>query len=167
MTCEAAKLIRSASRGDERAACALWHLLGPNLIRLAATIVHDQDLAHDVVQNVFIESLGVSSGEIARLRSVEGWFVWKTRQRAIDLLRSERRRINRERKSLLVRNTESVQPLTSATRDRPIKEREMLVLRHVFDMSFQEIGVALGIAPSTALARYRRAIESARSGELP
>jgi len=57
--------------------------------------------------------------------------------------------------------------LTSATRDRPIKEREMLVLRHVFDMSFQEIGVALGIAPSTALARYRRAIESARSGELP
>lgn len=165
MTCDAARLLKAASRGDERSARELWDLLGPRLIQLAHTIVRNLHGAEDVVQQVFVESLSAPASELNRLQSVEGWFIWKTRKRAIDVLRSDRRRLQRERRSIANRSVDTSGTLAPGFRQRPAAEREMLVLRHVFEMSFEQIARSLKISTSTALQRYQRAIDNAREGE--
>ena len=88
------RLIARVASGDERALGELYDSYAPRVFAFAADLVGGDD-AEDVVTQVFTQ-LWRSAGDYDAARgSVGAWIVMMTRARALDLLRSRKRRANR------------------------------------------------------------------------
>ena len=57
--------------------------------------------------------------------------------------------------------------LKQIIQDLPDKQREVLVMRHYMDMSFQEIAESTGVSINTALGRMRYALIALRKKIKP
>ena len=89
---EDGELVRRMSRGDKSACAALYDRFSRPLYSLALRILNDKSEAEDVVQEVFL-ALWEKAGTFEADRgSAFGWAVTLTRNRAIDRLRTRRRR---------------------------------------------------------------------------
>lgn len=89
---EDGELVRRMSRGDKPACAALYDRFSRPLYSLALRILNDKSEAEDVVQEVFL-TLWEKAGAFESDRgSAFGWAVTLTRNRAIDRLRTRRRR---------------------------------------------------------------------------
>jgi DNA-directed RNA polymerase specialized sigma24 family protein len=156
------QLLLRTHRGDDAAARLIWDRHASRLVAFAGTIVRRADIAEDIVQDVFCNLLRLDRRTIAEVRDVPAWLTLLTRRAAISRLRSDRRRTAREAVG-------STRPATTDTPgDRsgvdalPRRHAEVLVLRHVCGLSFDQISLALAANRNTIAARYRRAIEALR-----
>jgi RNA polymerase sigma-70 factor (ECF subfamily) len=89
---EDAELVRRMSRGDKSACAALYDRFSRPLYSLALRILNDKSEAEDVVQEVFLTLWEKAGAFEADRGSAFGWAVTLTRNRAIDRLRTRRRR---------------------------------------------------------------------------
>jgi RNA polymerase sigma-70 factor (ECF subfamily) len=137
--------------------------LAPGLLLFARQWLPSKADAEDVVQEAFIRfwrrnhDLNNRALLYAAVRSI-----------ALDLLRRNSRRARRE--SVAVAEGESsVQPkfaienesqrvLAAALDGLPREQREVLVMKIWNELTFAEIGSALGISQNTAASRYRYAL---------
>jgi RNA polymerase sigma-70 factor (ECF subfamily) len=120
--------------------------------------------AQDVLQEALIETWRRSGG-----KPPDAPLVFATiRRRAIDLARSNDRRLRRERAS----PEWFCAPMESAARDEELEEavknlppplREVLVLKVWSGLTFQQIADTIGIPANTAASRYRYALERLRA----
>lgn len=159
MSHDAAQLLARSRRGDEAAAVALWEAHGPRLIAYVKVLLHDPHGAEDVVQQVFIEALRAPSATVGAVKDVPAWLTWLARQRAANHLRACARRARAERRE--ARNDragERPRERASEIDALPRRAREVLVLRHGSGLTFAQIALALGVAASTAAARYEEAV---------
>jgi RNA polymerase sigma-70 factor (ECF subfamily) len=89
---EDGELIRRMARGDKLACSELYDRFSRPLYSVALRILNDQSDAEDVVQDVFL-ALWEKAGSFDVGRgSAFGWAITLTRNRAIDRLRTRRRR---------------------------------------------------------------------------
>jgi RNA polymerase sigma-70 factor (ECF subfamily) len=87
-------LIRRMARGDKLACAELYDRFSRPLFSVALRILNDQSEAEDVVQDVFLALWEKANGFDADRGSAFGWAITLTRNRAIDRLRTRRRRSN-------------------------------------------------------------------------
>lgn len=143
----------------------------PRVVAVAARVLGSADEAEDVAQEVFLEfgRSSVPTGEAA------GWLVVAAAHRALNHLRSDRRRTAREE---AVQDRHPPSPdvadtvVAAETRARvraaltrlPRKQAVALVLRHS-GLSYAEVAAALDLSPGSVGTTVRRA-ESALSKEL-
>jgi RNA polymerase sigma factor (sigma-70 family) len=142
------------------------------VVGVAARVLGSQDQAEDVAQEVFL-SFGRSSVPVGQAR---GWLCVAAAHTALNLLRSGRRRVVRERSVAATGETvvsdvaEAVVTLEERTRVRaalarlPRKQAVALVLRHS-GLSYAEVASALEVSPTSVGTTVRRA-ESALREEL-
>jgi RNA polymerase sigma-70 factor, ECF subfamily len=146
--------------------------LAPGLLLFARQWVPSRADAEDVVQEAFVRfwrrnhSLDNRGLLYAAVRSI-----------ALDFLRRNSRRSRRE--SAAVAETDpSVQPkfavedesqklLAAALDGLPREQREVLVMKIWNDLTFAEIGSALGISQNTAASRYRYALATLKKNLPP
>jgi RNA polymerase sigma-70 factor (ECF subfamily) len=137
--------------------------LAPGLVLFARQFVRTSADAEDIVQDAFVRfwrkehSIENRALLYATVRSV-----------ALDLLRRDTRRARREANSALdVEQTTapqfdfddgSQQELAAAVDLLPVEQREVLVMKIWNELTFAEIGHALGISQNTAASRYRYAL---------
>jgi RNA polymerase sigma-70 factor (ECF subfamily) len=89
---EDGELVRRMGRGDKRAFSDLYDRFSRPLFSVAVRILNDKSEAEDVVQEVFL-SLWEKAGSFDADRgSAFAWAITLTRNRAIDRLRTRRRR---------------------------------------------------------------------------
>lgn len=89
-----AELLRRMGRGDQAACAELYDRFSRPLFSVAVRILNEPAEAEDVVHDVFL-SLWEKAGTFEAARgSAFGWAVTLTRNRAIDRLRTRRRRAN-------------------------------------------------------------------------
>jgi RNA polymerase sigma-70 factor (ECF subfamily) len=89
---EDAELLRRMARGDKQACSDLYDRFSQPLYSLALRILNDASEAQDIVQDVFL-ALWEKAGAFDKERgSAFGWAVTLVRNRAIDRLRTRRRR---------------------------------------------------------------------------
>ncbi len=117
-----------------------------------------------------------ASGSVITTWTIVRLLYAAVRSIALDFLRRESRRARRE--SNAVAETESsVQPkfaiedesqqaLAAAVDGLPHEQREVLVMKIWNDLTFAEIGSALGISQNTAASRYRYALAALRRDPL-
>jgi RNA polymerase sigma-70 factor (ECF subfamily) len=120
--------------------------------------------AQDVLQEALIETWQRCGG-----KPPDAPLVFATiRRRAIDLARSNDRRLRREQAS----PDWFYPPAESAARDEDLEQavktlppslREVLVLKVWSGLTFQEIAATVGIPANTAASRYRYALERLRA----
>jgi RNA polymerase sigma-70 factor (ECF subfamily) len=137
--------------------------LAPGLVLFARQFVRTSADAEDIVQDAFIRFW-------RKEHSIEnrGLLYATVRSVALDLLRRDVRRARREENAALdMEQTTapqfdfddgSQQELAAAVDRLPVEQREVLVMKIWNELTFAEIGDALGISQNTAASRYRYAL---------
>ena len=139
--------------------------LAPGLVLFARQFVRTSADAEDIVQDAFVRFW-------RKEHSIEnrGLLYATVRSVALDLLRRDTRRARREANAAL-EVEQSTQPqfdfddgsqreLATAVDRLPVEQREVLVMKIWNELTFAEIGEALGISQNTAASRYRYALAS-------
>lgn len=128
--------------------------------------------AEDVTQMVFAE-LARRSASLARHPALLGWLHTTTRFTAMKLIRSERRRQQREQQASVLHLTNASDPIIPWDRLRGVldaalsglkdRDRSALLLRFVEGKTLAEVAVSLRISETAARSCVDRALERLRS----
>jgi RNA polymerase sigma-70 factor (ECF subfamily) len=165
-------LLRACRRGDEAAARALHARLTPALVAYAKSILKDIGLAEDAVQAAFCRLFRASVREVDRVDSPKAWLARIVRREALTIARGNHRLVQRHRRWADGRDAVSgtadddrgeLRELGRAVLALPRRMSEVIALKHVCALTFDEIAVALNINRNTAASRYRAAIDRLRT----
>lgn len=136
----------------------------------AAALRHvagDRHRAEDIVQQVFID-LARKARTLTRHPTLAGWLYSSTRYAAINTLRSEQRRSEREKQFDAMNTTatvtepswEQIQPvIDDALQELDQGDRQSILLRFFGQQPFAAIAAQLGISENAAQKRVDRALD--------
>ncbi|HLK97617.1 MAG TPA: sigma-70 family RNA polymerase sigma factor [Hymenobacter sp.] len=161
---------------------AFAQLLGRHKDRVFTTImliVRDEDVAEDLLQDTFIKAIHtMKSGRYNEEGKFSSWICRIAHNLSIDFFRREKRSplLNLDTSShtfnslshaeedveMTLTREETYTRLRELIQDLPAAQKEVLVMRHYGDMSFQEIADATGVSINTALGRMRYALINLR-----
>jgi RNA polymerase sigma-70 factor (ECF subfamily) len=119
--------------------------------------------SEDALQNGFLKFWNTRH----RARDEVAYLYACVRSAAMDFGRGEKRRSTHQRRATEADRTVFERPLERAERDMAIEaalnqlpgdQREVIVMKIWGELTFAQIGDALGISPNTAASRYRYAI---------
>ena len=94
-----ALLAARLAAGDERALGEVFDLFAPAVYGAALRVLGDEAAAQDVVQDVFVELWGRPGQYDPAIGPLRAYLVVLARHRAVDLVRSELRRVARQERS--------------------------------------------------------------------
>ncbi|MBN1422450.1 MAG: sigma-70 family RNA polymerase sigma factor [Planctomycetes bacterium] len=159
-------LLAGLAAGDEGAFAALYDRYGAALFRVAHALLGSREEAEDAVQDVFLD-LVRSRASLARVRDLRAYVFASLRHAAA---RRRRRPFPATADLDGISSGGEAAPsvdergrLARAMRALPPSQREVLALHIEGEMTFAEIGAALGISINTAASRYRYALEKLRA----
>jgi RNA polymerase sigma-70 factor (ECF subfamily) len=137
-------------------------------LQYARAIVGCTAEAEDIVQAVFCKVLQLPRAEVERVTDPASWLAQIARREAINRLRSRRRDRARRQAAHALRLTGGHRgphdaELGAAIERLPRRLREIVVLKHVNNLTFEQIASATGVNRNTAAARYRSGIALLRS----
>ncbi len=144
---------------------------GPRLVLFARQWLPDVSDAEDVVQEAFVRFW--RKHETPREEHA-GLLFAAVRSVALDLIRRDTRRRRREMAAsegnFYAPGQAEIPPffeeadlvVEGALNQLPAEQREVLVLKIWGELTFAQIGVALGISPNTASSRYRYSLGALR-----
>jgi len=163
--------------GNERAFEGLFKRYRPALFKFIFNILHDYDLVCDVLQQVFLQ-LYISLPTLDTGRPLKSWLFQVARNCCLDELRrkrvvrfSELDTYNEEDESDVLNFVPDPRPLPEEIAERhdvkdrllsaiqclPPKFRSVVFLRYAWQLTFPEIGKALGMPEATAKTYFSRA----------
>jgi RNA polymerase sigma-70 factor (ECF subfamily) len=140
----------------------------PKLLLFARQMARSEADAQDLVQEALVECWQRNGARPPPL----AWLFATIRRRAIDLARREDRRMNREQTVAVndtqpwfdagVEQREFSRMIQAAMAELPPEQREVITLKIWGEMTFAEIGEALGIPANTAASRFRYGLSELR-----
>lgn len=160
------ELVRLIRKGDERAARELWARIGPSLLRVAEAVSEDRAAAEDAVQQAMCRLLELRERQVREIRDVGAFLACMVRRLALNDRRGEARLQRRGRETGAnvagVQASADESPAASRLREAidalPDELSEVVLLRHVGGLTFDQLALVLGQNRSTIAGRYRRAI---------
>ena len=165
--------------GDEKAFEILVNRHKNRVFTSIMLIVKDTDVAQDLLQDSFIKAIHtMRGGRYNEEGKFSSWISRIAHNLAIDYFRKEKRNPTTQ----LEDNIKAFNSLTYAEDSAealqireetfarlkdmiellPENQKEVLIMRHYADMSFQEIAEATGVSINTALGRMRYALINLR-----
>jgi RNA polymerase sigma factor (sigma-70 family) len=166
------RLTQRAVGGDERAFAAIFRRYHQSLYRFCLAIVGNPEDAQDALQNTMIKVLRALPGEERKI-DLKPWLYRIAHNESIDLLR--RRRETREldveqiapgyglAEDALTR--ERLRRLIADLKELPERQREILVMRELGGLEFEEIGTTLETSGAVARQTLYEARQSLRQME--
>lgn len=171
-----ALLASRLAAGDDHALAEIFDRLGPAVYGAALRIVGDAAAAQDVVQDVFVELWRHPERFNPEVGALRTYLVVMARHRAVDLVRSELRRVARqERHSRMapvpqlrsvsdeVLAADAASAVREAVRLLPDGQRRVVELAYFQGLSYREVALAVGIPEGTAKSRLRLALAKLES----
>ncbi len=151
---------------DNSTFCTRYLPLSDVLYRQAYRLLGSQAEAEDVVQDVYMK-LWRSRASLDGIRSPEAYAVTLVRNAALDRLRVRPRVRPLEETPVQEAGSDSVEDVLSGReryrqvldrlRSLPARQREAVVLRTLYGLSYQEIGRQTGTSPLTLRVLVSRA----------
>jgi RNA polymerase sigma-70 factor, ECF subfamily len=166
-----ALLAARLSAGDKRALAEVFDGLARSVYGSALRVLGDNDAAQDVVQDVFVELWTHPDRYDPAAGTLRTYLTVLARHRAVDLIRSELRRIGRQERDyrlapaapagypsdqVLARETASL--VRTAVKTLPASQRQVIELAYFEGLSCREVAHAVGIPEGTAKSRLRLAL---------
>jgi RNA polymerase sigma-70 factor (ECF subfamily) len=173
------ELVSLYIRGNEKAFEKLVQRHKSRVYTTIYLIVKDQYVAEDLLQDTFIKAVDtIKSGRYNEEGKFLPWIVRIAHNLAIDYFRRDKRYPNvvfedgssvfntldfseDSVESIQIRQ-ETHEQLREMIQRLPDVQRQVLIMRHYEDMSFQEIADATGVSINTALGRMRYALINLR-----
>jgi len=165
--------------GDEKAFEVLVNRHKNRVFTSIMLIVKDTDVAEDLLQDSFIKAIHtMKGGRYNEEGKFSSWISRIAHNLAIDYFRKEKRNPTSQlednikafnslsyaedsAETLQIRE-ETFARLKDMIELLPENQKEVLIMRHYADMSFQEIAEATGVSINTALGRMRYALINLR-----
>ncbi|MFG0274818.1 MAG: RNA polymerase sigma factor [Phycisphaerales bacterium] len=165
-------LLRAFRAGDDTGARRFYALLAPGLTLFARTICRDDALADDCVQGAFLRALRAPFWKVRGVDDPRAWMASLVRSEALTMQRTRRRAAARDAAASNGRLHESrfapADPaLRDAVADLPDDLREIVILKHLCGLTFDQAASVLDENRNTLAARHRRAIERLRAALSP
>ena len=162
-------------KGNEEALSVLIDRYKSRIFTTIYFIVKDKYIAEDLLQDVFIKTIKtIKCGKYNEQGKFLPWILRVAHNQAIDHFRKEKRnpRITLQDGSDVFNclkfsedftepnnlTKKTVQYIKKIIYELPDKQREVLVMRHYMQMSFQEIAESTKVSINTALGRMRYAL---------
>ena len=170
------ELVSAFQKGDETAFVKIVNRYKQRLTRLAWSVVHNEDDAMDVVQEVFIK-IYRKLHSFRRSSKLYTWLYRIVMNHSIDYVRKRPSAIithSDEMQYELADNDKSMRPdvhmlnlelrdkIFSAVDKLPKKQRKTVVLREVEDLSYNEIAEIMDCSVGTVMSRLYYARERLR-----
>ena len=172
-------LISLYNKGNDEAMSVLIDRHKSRIFTTIYLIVKDKFIAEDILQDVFIKTINIfKNKKYNEQGKFLPWILRIAHNQAIDHFRKERRNPKitladgsdifnclkfsedfTESENLSVGTKNHLKKIIQSL---PDKQREVLVMRHYMDMSFQEISEATNVRINTALGRMRYALIALR-----
>jgi RNA polymerase sigma-70 factor, ECF subfamily len=166
-----ALLAARLAAGDDRALADIFDQLASSVYGGALRILGNGSAAQDVVQDVFVELWCRPDRYDPAAGSLRTYLMVLARHRAVDVMRSELRRVARQERhyrltpvdppgsasdEVLAAETASV--VRAAVRLLPDGQREVVELAYFQGLTCREVASAMGIPEGTAKSRLRLAM---------
>lgn len=168
-----------ANHNDEKAFNKLWKAHKAKIFAIILNIVKDRNLAEDLLQDTFIKIIRtVQQGNYNEEGKFLPWACRIAHNLAIDYFRKhkkatwveleDKKEINNhldfaEESAEKVKIREELnEKLGKLIETLPESQKQVLVMRHFADMSFQEIAEKTNVSINTALGRMRYALINLR-----
>ena len=171
-----ALLTTRLAAGDDHALAEAFDRLGSAVYGAALRVLGEWTAAQDVVQDVFVELWSNPGRYDPAAGSLRTYLTVLARHRAVDIVRSELRRIARqERNQRLTPKQELPSPgeevaaaeaagvVRKAVRLLPDSQRQVVELAYFGGLSYREVAQAAGIPEGTAKSRLRLALAKLES----
>ncbi len=172
---EDSELIAQYRNGNEAAFELLVDRYQTKVYTTIFLIVKDQEFAEDLLQDVFIKVIQtLNSDKYNEEGKFQPWLMRISHNLAIDHFRKAKRypTIVLEDGTNLLNSMkfsedsveenrikeETLEMVKKLIEDLPDAQKEVLIMRHYLDMSFQEIAEQTGVSINTALGRMRYAL---------
>ena len=172
-------LITQYRNGNEAAFDLLVDRYKSKVYTTIFLIVKDQDVAEDLLQDVFVKVVHtLNSDKYNEEGKFQPWVMRIAHNLAIDYFRKAKRKptILLEDGSNLLNSMRFAEQSSEELRSReetldlvrklieelPEAQKEVVILRHYMDLSFQEIAEQTGVSINTALGRMRYALNHIR-----
>ncbi len=166
-----ALLAARLAAGDDHALAEVFDRLAPVVYGAALRVLGEGAAAQDVVQDVFVELWSQPGRYDPAAGTLRGFLMMRARHRAVDVVRSELRRIARqERHHRLtgepggpsvceeVAAAEAAGVVRAAVRLLPDDQRRVVELAYFEGLTCREVAAAAGIPEGTAKSRLRLAL---------
>lgn len=170
-----ALLAARLAAGDDHALAEAFDRLAPAVLAAAVRVLGDGAAAQDVVQDVFVELWRHPDRYDPGAGPLRTYLMVLARHRAVDLVRSELRRIARQERhhrlnpgqpnasagdavSAEVTAAEAAGMVREAVRLLPDGQRRVIELAYFEGLTYREVARAAGIPEGTAKSRLRLAL---------
>src|SRR3954471_4756356 len=166
------RLTQRAVGGDERAFAAIFRRYHQSLYRFCLAIVANPDDAAEALQNTMIKVLRALPGEERKI-DLKPWLYRIAHNESIDLLRRRRETSQLDVEQIApgyglaedVATRERLRRLLVDLKELPERQREVLVMRELAGLEFEEIGTALDTSGAVARQTLYEARQSLRQME--
>ena len=166
-----ALLAARLAAGDDYALTEVFDSLAPSVLSSALRVLGDNSAAQDVVQDVFVELWSHPDRYNPAAGTLRTYLIVLARHRAVDLVRSELRRIARQERTYQltpapptggvsdeVMAAETAGLVRAAVQLLPVGQRQVVELAYFEGLTCREIAYAVGIPEGTAKSRLRLAL---------
>ena len=166
-----ALLVARLAAGDDHALAEIFDRLAPAVYGSALRVLGDAAAAQDVVQDVLVELWCHPGRYDPAAGTLRTYLTVLARHRAIDLVRSELRRVARQEHSYRlvpreadptafeeVAASEAAAAVRTAIGLLPESQRVIVELAYFRGMTYREAAVAAGVPEGTAKSRLRLAL---------
>ena len=166
-----AVLAARLAAGDDHALAEVFDTLAYLVYRSALRVLGDNSAAQDVVQDVFVELWAHPDRYDPAAGTLRTYLTVLARHRAVDLVRSELRRVARQERSYRLTPTpapvgvgdellaaETTSLVRAAVQLLPASQRQVVELAYFEGLTCREVAHAVGIPEGTAKSRLRLAL---------
>jgi RNA polymerase sigma-70 factor (ECF subfamily) len=166
-----ALLVARLAAGDDQALTEIFDRLAPMVYAVARRVLGEGTAAQDIVQDVFVELWSRPGRYDPAAGALHTYLTVVARNRAVDLLRSELRRVARQERhyrltpeqghpapSEVVLTAEAGGLVRDAVRLLPSDQRRVVELAYFQGLTCREVALAAGIPEGTAKSRLRLAL---------
>ena len=177
-------LISLYTKGNEEAMSTLIDRHKSRIFTTIYLIVKDRYIAEDILQDVFIKTINIlKQKKYNEQGKFLPWILRIAHNQAIDHFRKEKRnpkitladgsdifnclKFSEDHTTSENLSKHSKKYLKKIIEDLPDKQKQVLIMRHYMDMSFQEIAEATNVSINTALGRMRYALIALRKKIKP
>jgi RNA polymerase sigma-70 factor, ECF subfamily len=166
-----ALLAARLAAGDEFALAEVFDRFAPDVHRAALLVLRNDAAAQDIVQDVFVELWRHPGRYDPALGTFPAYLIVIARRRAMDMVRSEVRRVVRQDLSCRAAAAQSspspseeviaahiADAVRAAVRLLPDSQRRIVELAYFGGLTYTEAAAAAGIPEGTAKSRVRLAL---------
>jgi len=166
-----AVLAARLAAGDDHALAEAFDALAHSVYGSAVRVLGEDSAAQDVVQDVFVELWAHPDRYDPAAGTLRTYLTVLARHRAVDLIRSELRRVARQERSYRltpaplaagagdeVLAAETASLVRAAVQALPASQRQVIELAYFEGLTYREVAHAVGIPEGTAKSRLRLAL---------